>query len=323
MFVDEDLVEAAGFSATEDCDEEIGVGIAWGVGRWCQEGYAKLGELDGVGDGGALLFGDGRGSGGDGVNFGTAGNRTEVFCEERLELGGVEVSGYGHGGVVGSVELLEEVADVVETGGFDVGVGPDDVCVIGMVLGEEELVDLFAGEVVGCAFALASLVADDVALVGELFAVEAFEEEAHAVAFEPEGELELVAGNGFEVVGAVEVGGAVDVGCAGALDVFDVGLFADVLGAFEHHVFEEMGEAGAAGALVERADVIPEVDGDEGKTVVFVHEDDEAVWQDELLVLQLRHFQGFGWRERVCCAGAGYEGDAEEQRGGCAFGQEM
>jgi hypothetical protein len=50
-------------------------------------------------------------------------------------------------------------------------------------------------------------------------------------------------------------------------------------------VFEEVGEAGAAGTLVERADVVPEVDGYEGQAVVFVREDDEAVGQGELFVL--------------------------------------
>ena len=80
------------------------------------------------------------------------------------------------------------------------------------------MVDLLIRHVVGGAFALAALVADDVTLVGEFDAVEALEEEAHAVALEPEGEFELVAGDGFEVVGAVEVGGAVDVGCAGSFE---------------------------------------------------------------------------------------------------------
>ena len=199
-----------------------------------------------------------------------------------------------------------EVANVVDASGFDVGVGADDVGVVGMGFGEEEMVDLFVGEFVGGAFALAALVADDVALVGEFFAVEAFEEESHAIALEPEGEFELIAGHGFEVVGAVEVGGAVDVGCAGAFDVFDVGFFADVLGAFEHHVFEEVGEAGAAGALVERADVIPEVDGDEGEAVVFVHEDEEAVGHDEFFVLEFGDFEGLGGWKSVggICEGA-------------------
>ena len=38
--------------------------------------------------------------------------------------------------------MLEEVANVVQAGGFDVGVGADDGGVIWMVLGEEHVVDL-------------------------------------------------------------------------------------------------------------------------------------------------------------------------------------
>ena len=243
------------------------------------------------------------------------GDGAEVFGEERLELGGVEVAGDGDAGVVGSVEVLVEVADVIDAGGFDVGVRADDGGVVGMLLGEEHVVDLLVGDVVGSAFALTALVADDVALVGELDAVEAFEEEAHAVALEPEGEFELVAGDGFEVVGAVEVGGAVDVGCAGAFEVFEVGFFADVLGAFKHHVFEEVGEAGAAGTLVERADVVPEIDGDEGQAVVFVREDDETVGQGELFVLEFGDLERLGRGEGVGGVGDGGEGEAGEKSG--------
>ena len=119
-------------------------------------------------------------------------------------------------------------------------------------------------------------------------------------------------------------GGAVDVGCAGALHVLDVGLFADVLGAFEHHVLEEMGEAGAAGALVERADVIPEVDGDERQAMVFVGDDDETVGHDELFVLELGDLEGLGRWKRIggICAGCGDE--TEQERGGShAFGYEQ
>ena len=203
-----------------------------------------------------------------------------------------------------------EVANIVDARGFDVGVRADDVAVVGMLLREEELVDFFTGEIIGSAFALATLVADDVALVGELGAVEAFEEEAHAIALKPEGEFELVAGDGFEVVGAVEVGSAVDVGGACAFDEFDVGLFADVLGAFEHHVFEEVGEAGAARALVERPDVVPEVDGDERETVVFVHDDDETVGHDEFLVLEFGDLQGPGGRQSVGSVGYRCNGEA-------------
>ena len=187
LFVDEDLIETAGLCAAEDVDEEVGVGVARGEGGRGKESYADLREPDGVGDGGAFLFGNGRGDGGDGINLGAAGDGAEVFDEQSFQFGGVEVSGDRHGGVVRGVELFEEVADIVEAGCFDVGVGADDIGVVGMIFGKEELIDFFAREVVGSAFALAALVADDVALVGEFFAIEAFEEEAHAVAFEPEG----------------------------------------------------------------------------------------------------------------------------------------
>ena len=46
--------------------------------------------------------------------------------------------------------------------------------VIGMGLGEEHVVDLLVADVVGSAFALTALVADDVTLVGKFDAVEAF-----------------------------------------------------------------------------------------------------------------------------------------------------
>jgi hypothetical protein len=158
-------------------------------------------------------------------------------------------------------------------------------------------------------------IADNVPLVGELDAVEAFEEETHAIAFEPESEFELVAGDGFEVVGAVEVGGSVDVGCSGSFEVLEVCFFADVLGTFKHHVLEEMGEAGAAGALVERADVVPEVDGYEGQAMVFVSEDDEAVGQGEFFVLELGDLEGLGRGEIVGSTGDGGEGEAGEKSG--------
>jgi hypothetical protein len=42
-------------------------------------------------------------------------------------------------------------------------------------------------------------------------------------------------------------------------------------------MFEEMREAGAAGALVLGADVIPDVDGDHRQLVIFVNDDIEPV----------------------------------------------
>ena len=97
--------------------------------------------------------------------------------------------------------------------------------------------------------------------------------------------------------------------------VFDVGFFADVLGALEHHVLEEVGEAGAAGALVERADVVPEVDGDEGEAMVFVGEDDEAVGQGELFVFEFGDLERLGGGQSVGGVGGGCEGQSAATAG--------
>ena len=72
-------------------------------------------------------------------------------------------------------------------------------------------------------------------------------------------------------------------------------LFADVLGAFKHHVLEQVREAGAAGLLVQRADVVPEVDSDQRQAMVFMRDDLQPVGQRVGLVLDLGQLQ--------CCCG--------------------
>ncbi len=160
-----------------------------------------------------------------------------------------------------------------------------------MALREERVHHRFVRDVVRTAFTLASLVAHNVTLVAEQCAVEAFHQEAHAVALQPQRELQLIARHGFEVVGAVEVGRSIHVCRAGVLDVLDVRLLADMLRAFEHHVLKQMREAGAARPLIQRPHVIPEVDGDERQPVIFMRDHRQAVGQRVLLVLDLRQLE--------------------------------
>ncbi len=83
-------------------------------------------------------------------------------------------------------------------------------------------------------------------------------------------------GQRLEVVGAVEVRRRV-ADAAGALDDAQVLGLGDVPAALEHEVLEEVGEAGLAGLLVLGADVVPEVDGHDGRDVVGRHDDAQAV----------------------------------------------
>ena len=89
-------------------------------------------------------------------------------------------------------------------------------------------------------------------------------------------ELELVGRQRLEVVRPVEPGRAVH-RAAGGLDERDVLGLGDVPRALEHDVLEEVGEAGLARDLVLRADVVPEVDRDDGREVVLGDDDAQAV----------------------------------------------
>ena len=51
----------------------------------------------------------------------------------------------------------------------------------------------------------------------------------------------------------------------------------DVPGALEHHVLEQVREAGPAGLLVLGSDVVPEVDRDDGREVVLGDDHAQAV----------------------------------------------
>jgi hypothetical protein len=54
-------------------------------------------------------------------------------------------------------------------------------------------------------------------------------------------------------------------------------------------VLEEMGEAGASGALVGGADVIPEVDGHEREPMILGEDDLQAIREGVFLHVELGH----------------------------------
>ncbi len=56
-----------------------------------------------------------------------------------------------------------------------------------------------------------------------------------------------------------------------------------MLAAAEHEVLEKMSEAGFARLFIFRADVVPDINGDDGGLVVFVNNDAQAVVEGEFL----------------------------------------
>ncbi len=128
----------------------------------------------------------------------------------------------------------------------------------------------------------------DADLVVESLLRERVEQEAHAIALEPQRELELVRRHRLEVVRAIEIGRAVHRRGARALEELEVRVLGDVPRALEHHVLEQVREPGAAGDLVAGADVVPRVDGDERDVVIDREDHLETVVERVALEVDLR-----------------------------------
>jgi hypothetical protein len=129
---------------------------------------------------------------------------------------------------------------------------------------------------------LPPLVLHDVTLVVELRLRHRGQKETHAIGLEPQRELELIRGQDLEVVRAIRGRRTVE-RSAGFLQELEVLLVADVLGALEEHVLEQVREARATAHFASAADVVVDVHGHDRIGVVFVHDQLEPVLEHELL----------------------------------------
>ena len=235
--------------------------------------------------------------GGDGIG-------AKYFSIQAFVCGRLEVADDDQHRVVRRVEGLEEVRDVLERGGVEVlqvavevvGVVPVRVGVLRQVepgesaVGPVQDVDL-------------DLVLDDFLLVLEVVGRD--REALHAVGLGPERGLERVRGDDLEVVGEVEAGRAVEDAAVG-LDELDELHLPEVLRALEHHVLEEVGEAGAVLGLDAEADVV--VDRDDGHGSRRVPREDDLQSVGQLRVVD-RDLEG----RRAC--GKGESGGRGERAG--------
>ena len=210
---------------------------------------------------------------------GLAGIGPKYFSASARTVAAVAVARDAQHRVVGRVVGAEERLDVVERGGVEVLHRADRRVVVRVLLGEQVAEDLLVPRPVRpVVVAPALLVLHDLALVVEVLLAQRVEQRPHPVRLEPERELQLVRGQRLEVVRAVEPGRAVE-RPAGALDEGHVLRLADVRAALEHHVLEQVREAGLARDLVLGADVVPEVHGDDGREVVLGDDQAQAVGQ--------------------------------------------
>jgi hypothetical protein len=127
---------------------------------------------------------------------------------------------------------------------------------------------------------------------------------AHAIRFHPQRELERGRRNILEVVRAIAVRRAVLVGRADQLERREE-LTGVVLRLLEHQVLEQVREATAPARLVLRADVVPDVDGDDRCLAIRVDDHAEAVRELELLErdrYRWRRDRGAGQQQDEECA---------------------
>ncbi len=119
--------------------------------------------------------------------------------------------------------------------------------------------------------------------------VERVEEERHAIGLDPQRRRELGRVHDFEVVRAIEVGGAVRHRARRGPDRLEDlerrGLH--VFAAGEHHVLEQMRETALPRRLIRGAHVVPDVDRDLRQPVIFAEDHRQPVRELVLLELDL------------------------------------
>ena len=258
--VHELLVQTARSAAPENRGGDLGIGVAWRKRRRRQPRHVDTRQLHACGHRQPALRCNLRRRRRRSRHGRTTLQGREVLLHERLRLCRIDVSDDGEAGIVRRVVLAEELLHVLQLRGLDVLVRTDDVAVVGMALRVERLDQPLVGQTIRPVLdALPAFVADHVLLVGERRLVDFIEQVAHAIGLEPQRQLKLIGGHGLEVVGAVVIGGPVQIARSGGLEQPDVRVGRHVLRTLKHHVLEQVRKPGTPGRLVGRADVVPEI----------------------------------------------------------------
>jgi len=182
-----------------------------------------------------------------------------------------------------AVIRFEPLLHILHRGGIEVRHLADRRPGIRMAGGIRILGEQLAGHAVGLVLALPFLVLHHTPLQVERFLVERSEQVPHAVGLHPEGKVDGRGWHVLEVVGAIGIGCAIQIGCADAFHGVDVAS-GSVLAAAEHQVLKQVRKSRLSRLLVFRANVIPDVDGDDRGLVIFVDDHGEAVVEDKFLV---------------------------------------
>ena len=99
---------------------------------------------------------------------------------------------------------------------------------------------------------------------------------AHAIRLQPKYLIEGGERNILKIVGAIGVGGSVQVGSPDAFQCFKV-ICVEVLTAVEHEVLKQVRKTTLAGFLILGANMVPDVYRYDGGFVIFMHHECEAI----------------------------------------------
>jgi hypothetical protein len=226
---------------------------------------------------------------------GAGRNRTEPSRDLRLGRGHVDIPGQHQHRVVRAIMGAEPALHILQAGGVQIRHRSDRGVAIGMTFGEQRGKLRIFDEAIGIILAHALLVLDDAALRIELGLGDGAQQMAHAIGFEEERTIERAGRHRLEIVGAIEPGRAVPVGRADILQPAEERTVG-ILRSIEHQMLEEMREAGLAGGLVARADMIPDRYRDDRRLAVGGDDDAQPVGQRELLVRNIDHLDEIGDR---------------------------
>ena len=165
--------------------------------------------------------------------------------------------------------------------------------VIGVAFGEQGFQQFIEHQPARLIIALPLFILHHAALVIEFFLRHRAEQIAHPVAFQPQRAFQCRAGHSLEIIGAVEIGGAVVIGRAHFREVLEI-ILRRIFRSVEHQVFEQVGKAGLALGFVFRSDIIPHRNADHRGLAIFVHDHGQPVVEHEPLIgdLHLRNQRG-------------------------------
>ena len=153
--------------------------------------------------------------------------------------------------------------------------------------------ELFLDDAIRRAFdALPPLIPHHIDLATELRLIKRVEQEAHAIALDPQRQLQFIGRHRLVVIRAIKVGAAIDIRGAGALEQGEVLIRAHMPTALEHHVLKQVREAGPSGPLIGRTHVVPEIHRGQRQPMILRDDDFQTVAQSKALEFQPRNVAG-------------------------------